>query len=691
MRMPKEIQLDTDWRERTMSGSSSRHRFPQRSNRNDSGTQTSSIPNFFRILDVSDDSILLGARDTVYNLTVDTLELKSLIEWAPSKAARKDCGKKGKSRKVECHNYIRIFLKQDNERILICGTYAYSPKCREYTENTLQLVRQFDGQALSPYDPRHNSTVLFVSGKEGNFKSGIYSGTVSDFAGNDPLIYWKPLDSDVDGIRTHRDDIKILDSPNFVGSFEHGDYVYFWFREWAVESNTFDREVYARVARMCKNDRGGNTPTARNRWTTFLKARLNCSIDSAPPFYFNELQAVTKPMRIFGEDIVYAIFSTPSNSFQTSAVCSFSMSAIEHVFNYGSFKVRENPTSVWISHMHSTTYRKLPYPRPGSCADTSYGPSDDVIRYITRNPIMHQAIPSRYRNPIYVQGPDKAHLTQIVVLSQLSTINGIPFNAIYLGTADGQLLKLIETGGGSVKFIESVHVFVNNAPVVGLVISGNKVIVTSDNEVALISLEHCEWQKSCSRCVGLQDGFCSWNPETKRCQKSLSSKEKYLVQNITTGFSSQCYSEHEDANYYVTEDKMRDEKGERNFCPETANSYQLVVMWSALASLVAFVVGYRCALRCSSHSVLRDSPDLSLVGDCGGCASLSASDNLTRKNQYSYTKQLSNEKYGDARLLIRKDLSPMSSSTSTARTHPGNSDVICGGTLTRYKSKQVYV
>lgn len=66
-------------------------------------------------------------------------------------------------------------------------------------------------KALSPYDPRHNSTILFVPGNGKNRNSGIYSGTVSDFAGNDPLIYWKPLSFDSDGVRTQRDDVKILD------------------------------------------------------------------------------------------------------------------------------------------------------------------------------------------------------------------------------------------------------------------------------------------------------------------------------------------------------------------------------------------------------------------------------------------------------------------------------------------------
>ncbi|VDN42002.1 unnamed protein product [Gongylonema pulchrum] len=63
--------------------------------------------------------------------------------------------------------------------------------------------------AISPYDPRHNSTAVYIA--ETN---EIYTGTVSDFA-----------------------------APNFVASFAYGDHVYFWYREWAAEATDSDRQV----------------------------------------------------------------------------------------------------------------------------------------------------------------------------------------------------------------------------------------------------------------------------------------------------------------------------------------------------------------------------------------------------------------------------------------------------------------
>jgi hypothetical protein len=79
-------------------------------------------------------------------------------------------------------------------------------------------------------------------------------------------------------------------APNFVSSFAHGDYVYFTFREPAVEYmncgkvshffiftiriviwfwilNISNQTVYSRIARVCKSDRGG-PHKFRYRWTS---------------------------------------------------------------------------------------------------------------------------------------------------------------------------------------------------------------------------------------------------------------------------------------------------------------------------------------------------------------------------------------------------------------------------------------
>lgn len=83
--------------------------------------------------------------------------------------------------------------------------------------------------------------------------------------------------------------LQISPEPNFVGSFDIGSHVFFFFRETAVEYINCGKSVYSRVARVCKRDTGGKNILAQN-WATYLKARLNCSIPGEFPFYFNEIR-----------------------------------------------------------------------------------------------------------------------------------------------------------------------------------------------------------------------------------------------------------------------------------------------------------------------------------------------------------------------------------------------------------------
>lgn len=71
------------------------------------------------------------------------------------------------------------------------------------------------------------------------------------------------------------------------------------------------QRMYSRIARVCKNDQGGQL-MLRDNWTTFLKARLNCSLPGEYPFYFDEIQGMTY---LPDEGLVYATFNTPRFAF----------------------------------------------------------------------------------------------------------------------------------------------------------------------------------------------------------------------------------------------------------------------------------------------------------------------------------------------------------------------------------------
>lgn len=110
----------------------------------------------------------------------------------------------------------------------------------------------------------------------------MYSATVADFSGGDALIYRGIL-------RTEQFNPKQLNQPAFVQTVERNGYVFFFFREIALENTNCGKAIYSRVARVCKNDRGGPSQFS-HRWTSYLKSRLNCSIPGDFPFYFDEIR-----------------------------------------------------------------------------------------------------------------------------------------------------------------------------------------------------------------------------------------------------------------------------------------------------------------------------------------------------------------------------------------------------------------
>jgi len=56
---------------------------------------------------------------------------------------------------------------------------------------------------------------------------------------------------------------------------------------WLLLTNI--QAVFSRVARVCANDHGG-ARVLRHTWTSFFKARLNCSLPGEFPFYFDEIR-----------------------------------------------------------------------------------------------------------------------------------------------------------------------------------------------------------------------------------------------------------------------------------------------------------------------------------------------------------------------------------------------------------------
>lgn len=112
--------------------------------------------------------------------------------------------------KSDCQNYIRVVAPLRNGHILICGTNAFSPQCREYeysqSGDKYAERQEFSGHGIAPFDPHHNSTYVYAADS-----NEIFVGTVSDINANDPLIYKKKLPRG-ETLRTQKDDLRVIES-----------------------------------------------------------------------------------------------------------------------------------------------------------------------------------------------------------------------------------------------------------------------------------------------------------------------------------------------------------------------------------------------------------------------------------------------------------------------------------------------
>uniref|UniRef100_A0A673YPN6 Semaphorin 6A n=1 Tax=Salmo trutta TaxID=8032 RepID=A0A673YPN6_SALTR len=454
-------------------------------------------------------TLYIAARDHIYALDTDTANSEEIffskkLTWKSRQADVDTCRMKGKH-KDECHNFIKVLLQQNDDTLFVCGTNAFNPSCRTYKMDTMEhLGEEISGMARCPYDAKHSNIALFADGK-------LYSATVTDFLAIDAVIYRSLGDSPT--LRTVKHDSKCLKEPYFVQAVNYGDFIYFFYREIAMEYNTMGKVVFPRVARVCKNDRGGSQRVLEKQWTSFLKTRLNCSIPGDSHFYFNILQAVTDVIHINGRDVVMATFSTPYNSIPGSAVCAYDMAEVANAF-MGRFKEQKSPDSTWTPVPED----KVPKPRPGCCAGASslekYKVSnefpDDTLNFIKQHPLMDEAVPAIANRPWFLKTMVRYRLTRISVDNAAGPYRN--HTVVFLGSEKGIILKfLAKMNSGLLNdslFLEELNVYnpekcsidgVDDKRIVSMQIDnqGHSLFVAFTSCVVKVPLSRCERHGKC--------------------------------------------------------------------------------------------------------------------------------------------------------------------------------------------------
>ncbi|MEJ1278681.1 sema domain transmembrane domain (TM) and cytoplasmic domain (semaphorin) 6D [Cricetulus griseus] len=287
------------------------------------------------------------------------------------------------------------------------------------------------------------------------------------------------------------------------------------------------RAVYSRVARICKNDMGGSQRVLEKHWTSFLKARLNCSVPGDSFFYFDVLQSITDIIQINGIPTVIGVFTTQLNSIPGSAVCAFSMDDIEKVFK-GRFKEQKTPDSVWTAVPED----KVPKPRPGCCAKhglaeaykTSIDFPDETLSFIKSHPLMDSAVPPIADEPWFTKTRVRYRLTAIEVDHSAGPYQN--YTVIFVGSEAGIVLKVLaKTSPFSLNdsvLLEEIEAY-NQAKCSAESEEDRKVVslqldkdhhalyVAFSSCIVRIPLSRCERYGSCKKsCIASRDPYCGW-------------------------------------------------------------------------------------------------------------------------------------------------------------------------------------
>ncbi|XP_071587528.1 semaphorin-4D isoform X3 [Heliangelus exortis] len=500
------------------------------------------------LLSQDKDFLYVGAREVIFALNaVNIAEKQHELHWKVTEDKRTKCAVKGKSEQTECRNYVRVLQQLNSTFLYVCGTNAFQPTCDYLNLISFELGgKNEDGKGRCPFDPAQSYTSVMVDEE-------LYSGTSYNFLGSEPII---SRHSHQSPLRTEYA-IPWLNEPNFVfadviradqnSTDGEDDKIYFFFTEVSVEYEFVGKLMIPRIARVCKRDQGG-LRTLQKKWTSFLKARMICTIPDKNLIFniINDVFILKSPT--LKEPVIYGVFTPQLNNVGLSAVCAYNLSAVEEVFSKGKYM---QSATVEQSHTKWVRYNgEIPNPRPGACINkearasnymSSLNLPDKTLQFVKDHPLMDDSVTPMGDRPRLVKRDVK--YTQIVV-DRVQALNGTIYDVMFISTDQGALHKAISYENG-MHIIEETQLFPNFEPVQTLLLSSKKgrryLYAGSNSGVVQSPVAFCDKYTTCVDCVLARDPYCAWKPLEASCIDIFkeSETERNWIQNIG-GDASSC-------------------------------------------------------------------------------------------------------------------------------------------------------
>ncbi|XP_028679597.1 semaphorin-7A [Erpetoichthys calabaricus] len=409
-------------------------------------------------------------------------------------------------KKENQHKTCLTALKKKGDSKLLCWINQGKPFCQEEDG-------EYKANGISLKCGAHGSLMLFVENE-------IYAAAPLYPSGQN-LQFRK--------IRNNRMVVWMYDTwvsePTFIQASwikkkedPSQDKIYTFFREKNTDKSPDADPWISRVAQVCKNDEGGSETVLQNIWSSFLKARLMCGIPS-DSIYFNRLHDVfVVEADKWRDSKVYGLFSSSWNS---TAVCVYSVGQIEKIFQTSKFKGYDGP---------------IPSQRPGSCVQNSRLLSDDVLNLLKSHPeIEDRVFPIKSDSPLLIS----QKMYSKIVVDQVIGAHGNIYNVLLLATGDGKIHKMTDTGDKPF-IIAEIHPINAIASILSMSLDSKakRLFVAYPSEVVEVNLETCSsYNESCQECVLARDPYCAWDGKT-----SLSATSgKHVIQNVEKGDIGVCF------------------------------------------------------------------------------------------------------------------------------------------------------
>nr|XP_057914779.1 semaphorin-4D isoform X3 [Doryrhamphus excisus] len=496
------------------------------------------------------DALYVGAREAIFELSKKNVTVRNnKALWQVGDTPVAMCTLKGKSKETDCLNYVRVLQVVDSERLYICGTYAFQPQCDYLTLADFSLEgRAEDGRGKCSYDPSQSFTTVMVDGE-------LYSGTAYNFLGSEPIISrYSPSQS---LLRTEYS-TSWLNEPSFVfadviresdDTDGEDDKIYFFFTEVSVEYEFFGNLLIPRVARVCKGDLGGQR-TLQKKWTSFLKAKLVCSMPELN-FVFNVVHDIFILKGAHSRDtLIYGVFTSQWGNVGLSAVCAYNLTTVEEVFSKGKYMQK---ATVEQSHTKWVRYNGItPSPRPGACIDghmrkqsinSSLHLPDKTLQFVKDHPLLEDPVLPVGNRPRLIT--KDVNYTQVVV-ERVRALDGNIYDVIFTGTDKGVLHKSVVLGG-VVHIVEEIQLLKQSEAIQTLLLSSEtrSIYAGCDSGVVQSPTSLCGRYQSCYDCVLARDPYCAWDPHTAHCTNILdtpSQQMRRLIQSLD-GDADKCPKE----------------------------------------------------------------------------------------------------------------------------------------------------